>query len=361
MLNIPLLIASHAKVPPDGIQIKANDASFEAWIKEVQPAGIVFDRFLMEEYYGSRIRAVDPSILRVLDAQDLHFLRYHRSLQLSLVSLPAKQMALKLVHWQHPRLFREWTAIRRSHLTLVLSSYELDLLKHLEVPESLLHLDGFHTQTPSPETDASSGAVWIGNFRHAPNRDAVLYLKHTLWPKVRDICPDATVTLFGSYPDKAAMALHDPTQGFYMQGPAKTLNQVFQKARLNLAPLRFGAGIKGKIFEGWRYGVPALASPIAAEGMGESSNWGGIIASCEKSFAEGFRTLWNKDHSWSESQTNGYRILQTHFGPQLRSKLSAVLQSLSIPKGDLIADILHWSKHDRSRYFSKWLEEKNRP
>lgn len=119
--------------------------------------------------------------------------------------------------------------------------------------------------------DARHGFVTIGGFRHAPNVDAVEWLAAEIWPRIRARLPrshinTATMRVYGAYPNHRVQALHNPSQGFHICGHAKSLD-VLARARVLLAPVRYGAGIKGKIVDAWRYGVPVVATDVGAEGM----------------------------------------------------------------------------------------------
>jgi hypothetical protein len=101
--------------------------------------------------------------------------------------------------------------------------------------------------------------------------DAVEYLATEIWPRIRARLPrshrdSAIMRVYGAYPNKRVQALHNPSEGFHICGHAKSLD-VLARARVLLAPLRYGAGIKGKIVDAWRYGLPVVTTEIGAEGI----------------------------------------------------------------------------------------------
>src|SRR5690606_35481372 len=108
--------------------------------------------------------------------------------------------------------------------------------------------------------------VSIGNFRHAPNWDAVLCLKHSIWPLTRAQLPRAQLHIYGAYLPPKASALHNATQGSYIRGWAEDARVVMQHARVCVAPLRFGAGLKRKLLEAMECCTPSVTSPLGAEG-----------------------------------------------------------------------------------------------
>ena len=115
--------------------------------------------------------------------------------------------------------------------------------------------------------EARRDFVFIGNYRHAPNWDAVQVLAKTIWPQIRSQIPDAKCYIYGAYTPAKAQQFHQPKKGFYIAGWAQDAQDVLAKARVNLAPLRFGAGLKGKIFDAMQVGTPTVMTDIAAEGI----------------------------------------------------------------------------------------------
>ncbi len=110
------------------------------------------------------------------------------------------------------------------------------------------------------------GFAFIGNFRHAPNADAVQWLVR-LWPHVRSRLPDATLHVYGAYPGAQHMGLHSPRQGIHVHGHVPDIGAPLRKHRVMFAPLRFGAGVKGKVLDAWAHGMPVVTTPIGAEGV----------------------------------------------------------------------------------------------
>ena len=111
-----------------------------------------------------------------------------------------------------------------------------------------------------------NGFAFIGNFRHAPNSDAVQWLLR-LWPHVRSRLPDATLHIYGAYPGQQHMEMHAPRKGIYMHGHVSDIGAPLRKHRVMFAPLRYGAGVKGKVLDAWAHGMPVVTTPIGAEGV----------------------------------------------------------------------------------------------
>ena len=166
-----------------------------------------------------------------------------------------------------------------------------------------------------PSYEQRQGFMSIGNFKHAPNWDCVQYLKQTIWPLIRQQLPSAEMFVYGAYPPAKAMQLNKPADGFYIKGRADDAKLVIQAARVCLAPLRFGAGLKGKLLEAMEYGTPSVTSTIGAEGMRNELPWNGSIADQPDMFAKAAVCLHEDKLSWQEAQTRGSHILQQCYSP----------------------------------------------
>lgn len=349
------------------LSILVNDPSFDASVKSLNPDIVVFDRFVTEEQFGWRVQAQCPDALRVCDSQDLHFLRKARE-KAAKSETGIEQVLAAGRNLDEPCL-RELGSFYRSDLTLVISDYEVKLLSdEFQFPERLLHLMRFHYPKllPSPEFSARSEFVMIGNFRHLPNWDGVQWFRNSIWPLIRKQLPEAKVKIYGAYPPREAMILSDSSLGFYVEGPTKDQFEVLRSARVNLAPLRFGAGIKGKISDGWWVGTPVVTTPIGSEGMAGSLPWGGLVAATSAEFANAAVSLYSQAEIWEEASESGKEILRTLYSKDvlsqdLISKLLELKSNLAKHRrANCVGAILGSHFYKSTKYFSKWIEEKNR-
>src|SRR5690606_30647253 len=230
--------------------IALNCSSFDTWVQTLQPAIVIFDRFMMEEQFGWRVAEQCPQALRVLATADLHSLRETRQRQLrewlrgdgaangllaptvSSTDLYAHMAALDVTQ-------REIAAIFRSDITLLISDFEIELLtRYFQVPAFLLAHCPLLPDTPDtatwPSFDERANFISIGNFLHAPNWDAVLLLKETVWPLIRAQLPRAQLLVYGAYTPQKAVNLHNPAQGFNVMGWAADAPAVMRGARVCL-------------------------------------------------------------------------------------------------------------------------------
>jgi len=362
--------------------IALNCSSFDEWIVTVQPDMVLFDRFMMEEQFGWRVEQQCPEALRVLDTEDLHCLRDARQKLLKDAlnktdisqnqTLPQHSMteiAACLVESDLAQ--REVAAIYRCDLSLLLSDVEIVLLhKHLGVPETLMHHVPFLLNATAIETlpmfSARKDFICIGNFLHAPNWDAVLWLKEQIWPLIRARLPNANVHIYGAYTPQKARDLHQPNKGFHIMGWVEDAQVVMKQARVCMAPLRFGAGIKGKLTEAMVCGTPSVTTAIGAEGMQGNLPWSGIVANDVEGLAAAAVRLYEDETLWQAAQYNGQTILMQRYnavaiGSELIAHLLECKATLEVRRrANFTGALLHHHQHKSTKYMARWIEEKNR-
>ena len=205
----------------------------------------------------------------------------------------------------------------------------------------------------------------IGNFRHAPNWDAVLYLQQ-IWPLIRKQLPDAELHIYGSYPPPKATALNNPKTGFLIKGWADDAYQVMEDARVCLSPLRFGAGIKGKLLEAMIMQTPSITTPIGSEGMHQDEPWSGAICEDAQQFADAAVALYQDEAIFTQAQQNGQQLLQKYYDKsklqsQLIAKITAISESLAQHRQqNFTGQMLKHHTMRSTQYMAQWIEAKNK-
>jgi glycosyltransferase involved in cell wall biosynthesis len=207
--------------------------------------------------------------------------------------------------------------------------------------------------------------ISIGNFRHKPNADAVSYLKQKIWPLIRKELPKAQMHVYGAYAPAAITQLNDPGKGFLIKGRVSNAEEVVKNARVSLAPLRFGAGLKGKLTEAMQCGTPCVTSSAGAEAMSGNLPWNGAIEDDPEAFAKAAVLLYTHKELWKEKQKNGFDILsqrfsKTLFYPILNSRLSILIEHLQAHRRENFIGAMLSHHYNKSTYFlSKYIEVKN--
>ncbi|MDX8403688.1 MAG: glycosyltransferase [Mariprofundaceae bacterium] len=347
-------------------EISVNNSSFDDFIAKISPNIVLFDSFMMEEQFGWRVEKQSPSALRIIECIDLHLLRdaRHQAVKQN------RKMELTDLHSEIAK--REIAAIYRSDLSIIISGYEQKLLEdNFSVPHALTHLcpfmfDESHIVSSAPEYNERQHFITIGNFRHAPNWDSVLWLKQTIWPLIRKSLPEAELYIYGSYPPRKATDLHRPEDGFHILGWAPDVTEVMKYAKICLAPLRFGAGIKGKLADAMLAGTPNVTTTIGAEGMTGGLPWCGTIKDHPKAFAEAAIQLYQDQKAWQQAQKNGFDIINHLFNKKRNSdlligRIHEILETLESHRlHNFTGSMLRHHNHRSTEFMSRWIEEKNR-
>lgn len=366
----PAVLSAHmADLDTMGITkaaIELNSPSFDKFLIELQPEIVMFDRFMMEEQFGWRVEKHCPSALRIVDTQDLHFLRHARHHAFK------QKRAVQRSDLFSEMAQREIASIFRSDLSLIISDYEMQLLQNeFSVKEGLLHhcpfmLEPIQSDHQLPVFEQRSNFISIGNFRHSPNWNAVLWLKESIWPAIRQLLPQAELHIYGAYPPPKATALHNSKQGFHVLGWAPDVYEVMKKARVNLAPLQFGAGIKGKLADAMLCGTPSVTTAIGAEGMTGGLPWSGAIAESADALATAAVKLYQEPLFWQDAQNNGLDIIHKMFNKQtigetLIKRITNSRETLEENRlENFTGAMLRHHKNTSTKYMSRWIETKNR-
>jgi len=341
-----------------------NNPSFDMFIQKLNPDMVIFDRYMVEEQFGWRVAQHCPEALRVLDSEDLHCLRKTRAQTLKTKTTFSKEMLF------NDHAFREIASMYRCDLTLVISEFEMELLhSFFKVPEQLLLYLPFLLEKitkPHKNFDKREHFVTIGNFLHPPNWDSIQYLKMTIWPLIRKQLPRAEMHIYGAYPSPKVQQLHKEQEGFLIKGRAKDAYTVVENARVLLAPLRFGAGLKGKLIDAMCCGTPNVTTSIGAEGIAGTLLWSGAIEDEASAFAKAAIELYTNESSWQTAQEAGIQIINSRFSKtEFKTIFISSIQTIrdhlkSHRQTNFTGAMLHHHTLQSTKYLSKWIEWKNK-
>lgn len=342
--------------------ILLNDSSFEILIKDLNPNVVIFDRFTTEEQFGWKVSETCPEAVRILDTEDLHFLRKARENSFKQNKIAEDKDLISDV------FKRETASILRCDLSLITSEFEMKLLtEKFKINETILHyLPLFAEIKPSERSFYErKNFVSIGNFLHEPNWQTVLKLKK-IWPEIRKRLPEAEMHIYGAYVTEKARQLHNGKDKFLIKGRAESVEKIFENARLLLAPIPFGAGIKGKLLDSMVNGLPSVTSTIGAEGMNGNMDWNGQITDDDSDFVKKAVDLYSNENEWKKAQQNGYKIIESRFKkenflPSFSEKIKDLLENTDEHRQrNFLGQILQHHTLQSTKYLGKWIEEKNR-
>lgn len=281
-------------------------SSEPAWLKT---HGARFDAVMLSRHYVaspllSLVREHCRRARVIFDTVDLHFLREQRQAELS------QDRALSVA--AEKTKSQELAIMQASDLTLVVSPIEKQLLAQLlpQVPVDIL--SNIH-EIPgcAQDFDQRADLLFVGGFQHPPNVDAVMWFVHEVFDQVRAVLPDIRLHLVGSNtpPEIAALA----SEAILVHGFVKDIDPMLSRARLSIAPLRYGAGVKGKVNMAMAHGLPVIATPCAVEGMYCQPELDVLVGESPGEYAEALLRCYQQPELWRRISAGGLANVRAHF------------------------------------------------
>jgi glycosyltransferase involved in cell wall biosynthesis len=268
----------------------------------------------------SSIKRTAPRIKTIYDTVDIAFLRLERECEMS----GDEQVA------QLARRYKKLeTRLARSCDQVWCVTPEDQAALGQEAPSARFEIiPNIHPlQDRGKNFAARQGLVFIGNFLHRPNEDAVHYFMQEIYPLVQEAMPGVKLFIVGSYapPAIAAYGSEDVT----VTGYVPDVDPIFHSCRVFIAPLRFGAGMKGKIGQALSYGLPVVTTSVGAEGMGLENGSEALIADGAREFAEALISVYKDAALWQRLSNYGYSHIARHFTPQVvEEKIHQAIQTI---------------------------------
>lgn len=301
-----------------GLGIEVLHAPYVRSIKQyLRDYGGDFDCFFLYRVneggqYYQLIHKLYPQIPVVFDTVDLHYLRQQREAKLPGADPDAAHHAMKTKK-------RELALIRSATATIVLSEREYDILTQ-EGLRGLLSLIPLvlETRDDIPPRNGRDGIAFVGGYQHTPNVDAVLWFCQEIWPLIRSAMPNMVFHIVGSNPPEAITSLN--IEGVVVHGFIADLDGFLDQRIATVAPLQYGAGIKGKVGSSMAAGVPCIATPIAVEGMGLSPDENVLVAESPQRFADQVKTLCGDTKLWSNLSMAGLQFVHDAYSPDVTRK-----------------------------------------
>ncbi|MGO8876545.1 MAG: glycosyltransferase [Acidimicrobiales bacterium] len=269
------------------------------------------------------VRKLCPNAKVIYDTVDLHYVRERRRAEvegnLERFRIAEHQQAMEL------------TLARSADMTLVVSPVERDMLLS-EVPSLSVHVvPNIHRDEAGGQPFTKrEGLLFVGSFPHPPNGDAAHWLVEEILPRVWEELPDIPTYIVGSHPtdDIWALAGH----GVRVLGWVPDLSDLYERTRLFVAPLRYGAGMKGKVGESLAHGLPVVTTRIGAEGMGLVHESDVLVSDGAEEFATAVVRAYRDAELWMKLAGNGRRTISRRYSPDaVRPLVSQVLADLRIP------------------------------
>ena len=287
--------------------------------------GQSFDIVILSRHYIaikhiSTARVFAPGALLVFDTVDLHFLREERRSELDVSRIGRRAAAAKRDE--------ELALIRKADMTLVVSPVEMELLNGLAPDARVMLLSTIHENVEASKPFAErEGLLFIGGFRHPPNTDAVLWYGNEILPRIRERLPGVKTYIVGMEPPPAVAAL--AAEDFVVSGYVHDLAPYLTGCRVSISPLRYGAGVKGKVNHAMSYGLPVVATTPSIEGMHLTPGEEALVADDPDSFADAVVRAYTDETLWTMLSRAGRENVRLHFSRDVARSAVTRLIALS--------------------------------
>lgn len=285
---------------------KPEVANLPDWLRRhgSELHAVMLCRHTVAGQYEALVRRHAPRATLLFDTVDLHFLREQRAAEL------AGSDAMRQQAESSRR--NELNLIEQADISFVVSPHEQALLRQLLPAARVELLSNIHEVHGCRRLHAERrDLVFIGGHGHPPNSDAMRWIAHEILPRIRQSVPDMHLHVLGDVPD--AMRRELATPGLEFHGRVPDLDPWLDNCLASLAPLRFGAGVKGKINMAMSHGVPVVATTLAIEGMQLEDGTNVLIANNADSFAKAVAHLQSNSKLWQTLSTHSLDNVRQHF------------------------------------------------
>ncbi len=306
-----------------GIEVLYGPLNFKGYLAENpgQFDVIILSRSDVAIQYIAEVREHAKGAKILFDTVDLHYLREYRRAALEGNS--------KLLEEAEAVKARELSVVYRSDITLTVSEHEKQILLREHPHLSIEVVPNIHEiyDTGAAYLDRD-GLLFVGGFQHPPNEDAVVYFLDTVFPLVLKFYPEMKFYVVGADPPKSVRGYE--SDRVVVTGYIKNLTPYFAKSRVFVAPLRYGAGIKGKIGQSMGYGLPVVTTSIGAEGMGLVDGENALIADEPSDFSEKVFRLYSNETLWLKIRHAGIQHIENHYSPVVvRKRIQMLIERIT--------------------------------
>ena len=320
---------THAGHYTVALQLAGVEVIYDPWVDSLprflSERGAEFDFVMISRHYVasnyvSRLKRYCPRAKFIFDTVDLHYLREERMAELE------NSLTLKTSAAQTRR--SELAVINAADTTIVVSPVEKTVLEEAAPNAKVRVISNVHEVAGSQRPFAQRKDIFfVGGYQHPPNIDAAEWFVNSIWPLIHKELPDVEFHLIGSKAPEKVRALNG--NGVRFHGFVKTLEPWLDGCRLAVAPLRYGAGIKGKVNMSMSRGQPVVATPMAVEGMFAQSGRDVLVAETAEDFAAEVIRLYRDENLWNRVSAAGLENVRQYFSVETaRLGLQELLNSL---------------------------------
>ncbi|AZA52311.1 glycosyltransferase [Chryseobacterium sp. G0201] len=253
--------------------------------------------------FYKKMKSILPNTKFIYDMVDIHFLRYKRAIEIEPTRISLKK---KYKHFFH----LETVIAPQLDYIIAISDKEKEVMSQYVDKNKIITISNIHYPkidiSERKSFNESKGIIFIGSI-HEPNIDAVRFLYEKIMPLVWKTNPDLEVSVIGNVADKLDIKQFPK---FKFLGFVESIEEHFMTSKIMVAPLRFGAGVKGKIGQAFEYFFPVVTTDIGAEGMQLMNEKNVLIANDEVSFAEAIIRLNSEEELWNTLRNNSIDSLK---------------------------------------------------
>ena len=308
------------KLQQMGIEVIYGHNDFKDYIKK-------FGRYINVVYLSRPHIAIDyidyvkqyTKAKVFYDCHDLHFLREQRRAKTE----NKPQLFEEVKSWKQ----KEFYLMENSDISVVLSDVEKKIIEEENPNINVVVLP--YVQQLNKATrkyEEKNGIVFIGGFAHMPNEDGVLWFTEEIFPIIKRRIPGIKFVVLGSYPTEKVLSLK--SDDIVVTGFVEDVSDYFQNTRVFVAPLRYGAGLKGKNIQAMSYGLPVVTTTIGAEGMGLKDGENAMVADTSVDFAEKVVELYTNKDRWNMLSQNSQRFIKENNSSEMAKEKFSYLFNL---------------------------------
>ena len=293
-----------------GMEILYGDIDFSGFIQSRRKGieRILLSRWTVASRYIHHVRELLSSVV-IFDTVDLHFIREGRREKIQGGLLDNSSFSIEEIRTSELLL----TAM--ADRTFVVTSDEKHVLEKAVKGSAIDVIPTIHPmESCNTPFDRRNGLLFIGGFAFSPNEDGMIWFVSEIFPRIQQAVPGITLTILGSRPTDAIWKLS--SDSIRVTGYVESVTDYFESARIFVSPLRFGAGMKGKIGQSLSYGLPVVTTSVGAEGIGLTDGYHAYIADSPESFAEKVVLLYQNPEVWNLFSTRSRTLLQQKYSPE---------------------------------------------
>ena len=287
---------------------------------------VIIEFYYLAEYYLPRIKLLQPSCSVIIDTVDVHYLRFHRKYEIT-----KNDNDLRIADEAKKR---ELAIYSQADMTLTVTDDDAKTLQKDNHNITTRILPNVHRLVPPTCDQNKNEIIFIGGFRHEPNIDAVVYFCEDIFPRIKKVIPEARFTIVGSNPPLEIRSLH--SEFITVTGYVPSTTPYLQKSYVSVAPLRYGAGMKGKVGEAMAHGIPVVTTSIGAEGMNLIDRENVLIADSNEIFSDAVVELILDSSLYNKIKKNALEHIENNFTPEkismLIGKILAELEEMKARK-----------------------------